>query len=41
MDTLPGLSTNVEFGEDMDSGRAVLGCPDHAVHVRLLHSPTL
>lgn len=38
MDTLPGLSTNVEFGEDMDSGRAVLGCPEHAVHVRLLQA---
>lgn len=38
MDTLPGLSTNTEFGEDMDSGRAVLGCPDHAVHVRLLQT---
>ena len=36
MGTLPGLSTNVEFGEDMDSGRAVLGCPEQAVHVRLL-----
>ncbi|MDX3024988.1 nucleoside 2-deoxyribosyltransferase domain-containing protein [Streptomyces acidiscabies] len=36
MDTLPGLSTNVEFGQDMDSGRAVLGCPEHAEHVRLL-----
>ncbi|XIG72478.1 NUDIX hydrolase (plasmid) [Streptomyces sp. SGAir0957] len=38
LDTLPGLSTNVEFGEDMDSGRAVLGCPEHAVHVRLLQA---
>ncbi|MBP5935371.1 NUDIX hydrolase [Streptomyces sp. LBUM 1476] len=38
MDVLPGLSTNVEFGEDMDSGRAVLGVPDHAVHIRLLRS---
>lgn len=36
MATMPGLSTNVEFGEDMDSGRAVFGSPDGAVHVRLL-----
>ncbi|MFG2210517.1 NUDIX domain-containing protein [Streptomyces sp. NPDC048638] len=36
MATMPGLSTNVEFGEDMDSGRAILGNPDSAVHVRLL-----
>lgn len=38
MNVFPGLSTNVEFGEDMDSGRAVLGCPDHAAHVRLLQA---
>lgn len=38
MNVFPGLSTNVEFGEDMDSGRTVLGCPDHAAHVRLLQA---
>ncbi|MBV9026823.1 MAG: NUDIX domain-containing protein [Streptomycetaceae bacterium] len=38
MATMPGLSTNVEFGEDMDSGRVVLGCPDGAVHVRILQA---
>ena len=27
MATLPGMSTNVEFGMDVDTGRAVLGCP--------------
>ncbi|MFJ7242660.1 nucleoside 2-deoxyribosyltransferase domain-containing protein [Streptomyces olivaceus] len=25
--TLPGMTTNVEFGLDVSSGRAVLGCP--------------
>lgn len=25
--TLPGMTTNVEFGLDVGSGRAVLGCP--------------
>ncbi|MFE2943424.1 nucleoside 2-deoxyribosyltransferase domain-containing protein [Streptomyces sp. NPDC059255] len=27
--TLPGMTTNVEFGLDVSSGRAVLGCPPH------------
>ncbi|MEV7471534.1 nucleoside 2-deoxyribosyltransferase domain-containing protein [Streptomyces kronopolitis] len=27
MQTLPGMTTNVEFGLDVASGRAVLGCP--------------
>ncbi|MDX3232509.1 nucleoside 2-deoxyribosyltransferase domain-containing protein [Streptomyces sp. ME19-01-6] len=27
MRTLPGMTTNVEFGLDVASGRAVLGCP--------------
>ncbi|MFD4756388.1 nucleoside 2-deoxyribosyltransferase domain-containing protein [Streptomyces sp. NPDC058426] len=27
MQTMPGMTTNVEFGLDADSGRAVLGCP--------------
>jgi hypothetical protein len=25
--TLPGFTTNVEFGLDVTTGRAVLGCP--------------
>ncbi|MFE0737416.1 nucleoside 2-deoxyribosyltransferase domain-containing protein [Streptomyces sp. NPDC058855] len=27
MRTMPGMTTNVEFGLDANSGRAVLGCP--------------
>jgi hypothetical protein len=27
MTTLPGMTTNVEFGMDVTTGRAVLGCP--------------
>ncbi|MGW6247951.1 nucleoside 2-deoxyribosyltransferase domain-containing protein [Streptomyces roseolus] len=27
MRTMPGMTTNVEFGLDVGSGRAVLGCP--------------
>lgn len=27
MHTMPGMTTNVEFGLDVTSGRAVLGCP--------------
>ncbi|SFC24962.1 nucleoside 2-deoxyribosyltransferase domain-containing protein [Streptomyces aidingensis] len=27
VDTLPGFTTNVEFGLDVTTGRAVLGCP--------------
>ncbi len=27
--TMPGFTTNVEFGLDAGSGRAVLGCPPH------------
>lgn len=27
METMPGMTTNVEFGLDVSTGRAVLGCP--------------
>jgi len=27
LDTLPGFTTNVEFGHDVTTGRVVLGCP--------------
>ncbi|MFE9424225.1 nucleoside 2-deoxyribosyltransferase domain-containing protein [Kitasatospora sp. NPDC006697] len=36
MGTMPALSTNVEFGHDLTSGRVVLGCPESADHVQLL-----
>lgn len=36
MDTLPGLTTNVEFGRYESSGRIVFGAPDDAVHVSYL-----
>ncbi|GHB85535.1 hypothetical protein GCM10010347_65620 [Streptomyces cirratus] len=29
--TMPGMTTNVEFGLDVATGRAVLGCPPPAV----------
>src|SRR5690606_15358987 len=32
--TLPGLTTNSEWGRWQDSGRAVLGTPPDAAHVR-------
>ncbi len=28
MDAMPGMTTNVEFGLDVSTGRAVLGCPE-------------
>ena len=36
MATLPGLTTNVEFGRYESSGRVVLGAPENAQHVRYL-----
>lgn len=33
MQTLPGLTTNIEFGEHMASGRIVLGYPPEAEHM--------
>jgi ADP-ribose pyrophosphatase YjhB (NUDIX family) len=36
MATLPGLTTNVEFGRYESSGRVVLGTPENAQHVRYL-----
>jgi 8-oxo-dGTP pyrophosphatase MutT (NUDIX family) len=36
MKTMPALSTNVEFGDWMDSGRMVFGAPSWAVKNRLL-----
>ncbi|TCO64448.1 nucleoside 2-deoxyribosyltransferase domain-containing protein [Actinocrispum wychmicini] len=36
MATLPGLTTNVEFGRYESSGRVVLGAPEDAQHVRYL-----
>jgi 8-oxo-dGTP pyrophosphatase MutT (NUDIX family) len=36
MSTLPGLTTNVEFGRYESSGRVVLGAPESAQHVRYL-----
>ncbi|MDV9188207.1 nucleoside 2-deoxyribosyltransferase domain-containing protein [Streptomyces sp. SR27] len=32
MRTMPGMTTNVEFGLDVSSGRAVLGCPPDCPH---------
>ena len=34
METLPGLTTNIEWGTWHKSGKVVLGCPDDAPHVR-------
>ncbi len=36
MKTLPGLTTNVEFGVWADSGKVVLGAPEDAVKMRYL-----
>lgn len=36
MDTMPGFTTNVEFGTWMRSGRVVLGCPPEAEKVKYL-----
>lgn len=36
MSTLPGLTTNVEFGRYESSGRVVFGAPGNAEHVRYL-----
>ena len=37
LDELPGFTTNVEFGEWMKSGKAVLGYPQGAPKMRYLH----
>lgn len=37
METLPGLTTNVEFGNWFDSGKCVLGAPSSAVKMRYLY----
>jgi ADP-ribose pyrophosphatase YjhB (NUDIX family) len=36
MATLPGLTTNIEFGRYESSGRVVLGAPDDAQHVKYM-----
>ena len=36
MDTMPALTTNVEFGRFVQSGKIVLGAPPDAQHVRYL-----
>jgi 8-oxo-dGTP pyrophosphatase MutT (NUDIX family) len=36
MSTLPGLTTNIEFGRYESSGRVVLGAPENAEHVRYM-----
>jgi 8-oxo-dGTP pyrophosphatase MutT (NUDIX family) len=36
MSTLPGLTTNIEFGRYESSGRVVLGAPETAQHVRYM-----
>ena len=36
MDTLPGLTTNCEWGRWHRSGKVVLGCPPGAEHMRYL-----
>ena len=36
LDTLPGFTTNVEFGRYVGSGRCVYGRPDHAHKTRYL-----
>ncbi|CAM3684435.1 nucleoside 2-deoxyribosyltransferase domain-containing protein [Kibdelosporangium persicum] len=36
MSTLPGLTTNIEFGRYESSGRVVLGAPQNAQHVRYM-----
>ncbi len=37
MDTMPALTTNVEWGVWYDSGKVVLGAPADAMHVRYEH----
>lgn len=41
MNLLPGLTTNVEFGEWMKSGKIVVGAPEGAEHVRYIHEKCL
>ncbi|MET0233031.1 MAG: nucleoside 2-deoxyribosyltransferase domain-containing protein [Kibdelosporangium sp.] len=36
MATLPGLTTNIEFGRYESSGRVVLGAPENAQHVKYM-----
>ena len=36
MQTLPGLTTNIEFGEWMKSSKVVLGFPEEAEHISYL-----
>jgi hypothetical protein len=36
LDTLPGFTTNVEFGRWMESGKCILGYPPEAVKVKYL-----
>lgn len=36
METLPALTTNVEFGMYFDTGKAFLGFPEQAVHMKYL-----
>jgi len=36
MSTLPGLTTNIEFGEFMKTGKVVLGYPENAEYVRYI-----
>lgn len=38
LETLPGFTTNVEFGYWLQSGKCVLGCPHTAVNVRYLEA---
>jgi calcineurin-like phosphoesterase family protein len=35
--SLPGLTTNIEFGEWMKSGKIVVGAPTHAENIRYIH----
>jgi hypothetical protein len=37
LQTLPGLTTNVEYGLYVKSGKAVLGYPRSATHMRYMH----
>ncbi len=36
MEVLPGLTTNVEFGMYVDSGKTILGFPENTPHMRYL-----
>ena len=36
LETLPGLTTNIEFGLFVKSGKVVLGYPSNATHVRYM-----